>query len=68
MAISNIDNRGSWYDIYDERGKKGKTLSSNIGTIEGFSSDFFVANRGSLVLLHLLGHLVKGNIEKSLTC
>ncbi|MDD3771335.1 MAG: hypothetical protein PHC38_01605 [Weeksellaceae bacterium] len=47
MAISNIDNRGSWYDIYDERGKKAKTLSSNIGDIEGFSSDFFIVNRGS---------------------
>lgn len=30
MAISNIDNRDSWYDTYDERGKKAKTLSGQI--------------------------------------
>lgn len=24
MAISNIERRSTWYDIYDERGKKQK--------------------------------------------
>ena len=47
MAISNIDSRGSWYDIYDEKGKKTKSLSTSIGDIEGFGADFFVVSRHS---------------------
>src|SRR5574344_664682 len=43
MAISNIEKNGSWYYIYDEKGKKAKTLSvSAIGDIVDFSADFFV--------------------------
>ena len=47
MSISNIERRSSWYDIYNESGKKTKTLSSSIGDIEGFGSDFFVVSRSS---------------------
>ena len=47
MAISNIERRSAWYDIYDERGKKTKTLNSSIGEIEGFGADFFVVSRSS---------------------
>jgi glucan-binding YG repeat protein len=48
MAISNIEKNGSWYYIYDEKGKKAKTLSvSAIGDIVDFSADFFVTKSGS---------------------
>ena len=38
MAISNIERRSAWYDIYNEKGKKETTVSSNIGELEGFGS------------------------------
>ena len=47
MAISNIESRSAWYDIYDHNGKKTQTLSNSIGKIEGFGSDFFVVSRSA---------------------
>ena len=35
MAISMIEHRGSWYDIFDECGKNIKSVSENIGEIMG---------------------------------
>ena len=35
MAISMIERHGSWYEIYDERGKKQKTVSEQIGMVLG---------------------------------
>lgn len=52
MAISMIEERGSWYYIYDERGKKQKTLSANIGNLLGWSSDFFIVENGSWYYLY----------------
>jgi hypothetical protein len=46
-AISNIEKKGSWYYIYNEKGKKIKTMSGSIGEIEGFSSTFFIVSKGS---------------------
>jgi hypothetical protein len=51
-AISNIEKKGSWYHIYNEKGKKIKTLSDNIGKIEGFGSTFFVVSKGSWYYLY----------------
>jgi hypothetical protein len=52
MAISNIEKKGSWYHIYNEKGKKFKTLSENIGKLEGFSSSFFIVSKGSWYYLY----------------
>jgi hypothetical protein len=47
MAISMIELRSSWYDIYNEHGKKQKTLSTTIGEVLGWSSEFFIVKRSS---------------------
>jgi len=52
MPISNIIKRGNWYDIYDEKGDKIKTISTNIGLILGFSSVFIVVERGNWYYLY----------------
>ena len=50
--ISTIDRSGSWYYMYDENGKKYKTLSvSSVGDIVGYSSTFFVSTRSSWIYL-----------------
>jgi hypothetical protein len=51
-AISNIEKKGAWYCIYNEHGKKIKTLSVNIGKIEGFSARFFIVSRGAWYYLY----------------
>ena len=47
QSISHIETTKSWYYIYDQDGKKTKTLSSTIGELQGFSSSFFVVKSGS---------------------
>ena len=47
QSISHIESTKSWYYIYDQDGKKTKTLSSTIGELQGFSSSFFVVKSGS---------------------
>ena len=47
MAISNIEKRSSWYDSYDENGKKYKTLSNMIVSIVWVSSNGFLIKRSS---------------------
>ena len=47
MAISMIERHGSWYDIYDERGKKQKTLPEHIGMLLGWGTRFFIVHKGS---------------------
>lgn len=45
--ISYIKQDGSWYQVYDENGKKITTLSkSSIGEIKGCGTDFFVSLDG----------------------
>jgi hypothetical protein len=52
-SISAIDRNGSWYYIYDENGKKYKTLSvSSVGDVVGWSATFFVAQNGSWIYLY----------------
>lgn len=53
QSISNIERQGSWYYVYNEQGKKVKTLSaSSIGEVKGWCSDFFVAQSGSWISLY----------------
>ena len=47
QSISHIESTKNWYYIYDQDGKKIKTLSSTIGELQGFSSTFFVVKSGS---------------------
>ena len=46
QSISHIETTKSWYYIYDQDGKKTKTLSTNIGELQGFSASFFVVKSG----------------------
>ena len=47
QSISHIETTKNWYYIYDQNGKKIKTLSSTIGELQGFSASFFVVKSGS---------------------
>ena len=60
-SISNIERSGSWYYIYDEQGKKVRTLSaSSIGEVKGWSSDFFVTENGSWIYIYnIAGQRIK---------
>ena len=50
--ISHIETTKNWYYIYDESGKKIKTLyRSGIGEIKGWGKDFFVTKRGPYYLI-----------------
>ena len=50
--ISYIETTKNWYYIYDESGKKTKTLYRNgIGDIKGWGKDFFVTKRGAFYLI-----------------
>ena len=46
-SISHIEASGSWYDIYDQSGKKSRTLSRSIGELQGFSTSIFIVKSGS---------------------
>lgn len=47
MAISMIEPRHGWYDLYDESGKKYKTLSETIGSVVSVTGETFVVRRNS---------------------
>lgn len=50
--ISNVETNGSWVNLYDSQGKKYKTLSAyTVGTVVGYSSNFFVSKNGSWIYL-----------------
>ena len=64
MAISSIEKNGLHYDLYDEKGKKYKSiLINNIGEVIGFSSDFFIAIKG----FHYELYDVEGKKYKSIS-
>ena len=46
MAISSIEHRGYWYEIFDARGKKAKSVSDSIGELLGWSDRFFIVMKG----------------------
>ena len=47
QSISHIETTKSWYYIYDQDGKKIKTLSTSQGELKGFSSTFYIIKQGS---------------------
>ena len=47
QSISYIETTNAWYYIYDQDGKKFKTLSRSIGELQGFSSSIFVVKSGA---------------------
>lgn len=50
--ISSVETNGSWVYIYNSKGQKYKTLStSTVGTVVGYSSNFFVSQNGSWIYL-----------------
>ncbi len=52
QSISYIETTRSWYYIYDQNGKKIKTLSTNIGELKGFSASIFVVKNGSWIYVY----------------
>ena len=61
--ISYIETTNAWYYIYDQDGKKIKTLSTNIGELQGFCSSFFIVKKGAWYYLYD----AKGNVLKTLS-
>lgn len=52
-SISYVERDGSWVYLYDENGRRYKTLGgSSVGEIMGWSSSFFVSVSGSWVYLY----------------
>ena len=47
QSISHIETTKSWYYIYDQDGKKIKTLSTSQGELKGYSSTFYRIKQGS---------------------
>lgn len=47
MAISDVQEKGSWIYIYNEDGKKSGTLSSTSGELMGVGNDFAVLLKGN---------------------
>lgn len=42
-----IVQKGAWYDLYDESGKKYKTLPESIDSFVSIAGDTFVIRKGS---------------------
>ena len=47
QSISHIETTKNWYYIYDQYGKKIKTLSTGQGELKGYSSTFYIIKQGS---------------------
>jgi len=47
QSISHIEITKNWYYIYDQNGKKIKTLSTNQGEPKGYSYTFYIIKQGS---------------------
>ncbi len=47
QSISHIETTKSWYYIYDQNGKKIKTLSTSQEELKGYSSTFYIMKQGS---------------------
>ncbi len=47
QSISSIETTRSWYYIYDQNGKKIKTISTSQGELKGYSSTFYILKQGS---------------------
>ena len=47
QSISFIETTKNWYYIYDQDGKKIKTLSTSQGELKGYSSTFYIIKQGT---------------------
>lgn len=47
QSISHIETTKNWYYIYDQNGKKIKTLSTSQGELKGYCSTFYIIKQGS---------------------
>ncbi|WP_077195692.1 hypothetical protein [Prevotella ihumii] len=49
QKISYIETTKSWYYVYDDNGKKIKTISTSAGELKGYSVNFYVVQQGSWI-------------------
>ena len=49
QKISHIETTKSWYYVYDDAGKKIKTISASSGELKGYSADFYIIQQGSWI-------------------
>ena len=47
ILISDIQQSGHWYDVYDQNGKRQKSFSISQGTLVGFSSNYYILRSGN---------------------
>ena len=47
QSISHIETTKNWYYIYDQNGKKIKTLGTSMGKLMGYSSTFYIIKQGT---------------------
>ena len=47
QSISHIETTKAWYYIYDQNGRKIKTISISQGELMGYSSSFYIIKQGS---------------------
>jgi len=47
QRISHIETTKSWYYIYDQDGKKIRTISTSQGELKGYSSTFYIIKQGT---------------------
>ena len=47
QSISYIETTKAWYYIYDQNGRKIKTLSTSQGELKGYSSTFYIMKQGT---------------------
>ena len=47
QSISSIETTKNWYYIYDQDGKKIKTISTSQGELKGYSSTFYIIMQGT---------------------
>ena len=47
QSISHIETTKNWSYIYDQNGKKIKTLSTSQGELKGYSSTFYIIKQGT---------------------
>ena len=46
QSISHIETTKNWYYIYDQDGKKIRTISTSQGELKGYSSTFYIIKQG----------------------
>ena len=47
QSISHIETTKNWYYIYDQNGKKIRTISTSQGELKGYSSTFYIIKQGT---------------------